>query len=57
MPNAVVVDDTDSGIQYVGPWFADSSGSQNTQGNYGPAFENTLHGTTLNASLAYSFNG
>ncbi|KAF9478490.1 hypothetical protein BDN70DRAFT_836032 [Pholiota conissans] len=56
-PRLVVVDDTDPDIQYSGPWFADSSGSQDKSGNFGPAYQSTLHGTTLNASLSYSFTG
>ncbi|KAF9561140.1 hypothetical protein CPC08DRAFT_635839, partial [Agrocybe pediades] len=53
----VVVDDTDSAINYVGPWFQDNSGSQDHVGNYGPAYLSTLHGTTSSATLSYAFNG
>ncbi|KAF4617200.1 hypothetical protein D9613_005641 [Agrocybe pediades] len=53
----VVVDDNDPGIQYVGPWFLDTSGSQDTVGNFGPPYLETLHGTKSSASLSYSFTG
>ncbi|PPQ97527.1 hypothetical protein CVT26_006530 [Gymnopilus dilepis] len=53
----VVVDDTDSSIQYTGNWFADTSGSQDNVGNYGPAYQSTLHGTKDDASLSFSFTG
>ncbi|KAF4614875.1 hypothetical protein D9613_002561 [Agrocybe pediades] len=53
----IVVDDTDSAINYVGPWFQDNSGSQDHNGNYGPTYLSTLHGTTSSASLSYAFNG
>ncbi|KAF8808392.1 hypothetical protein BYT27DRAFT_7337774 [Phlegmacium glaucopus] len=52
----VLVDDTNSNIQYSGPWFA----AQNTQlntGNFGPPFQNTLHGVNVDASFSYSFSG
>jgi hypothetical protein len=55
-PRLVVVDDTNLGIQYSGPWFA----AQNTQDNtveFGPPFKNTLHGVNVNASFSYSFSG
>ncbi|KAF9561139.1 hypothetical protein CPC08DRAFT_707577 [Agrocybe pediades] len=54
----VVVDDTDPGINYVGSgWFQDNSGSQDNNGNFGPAYRSTLHGTKTSASLSYAFNG
>jgi hypothetical protein len=56
-PRWVVVDDTDSNIQYSGPWFSDSSGSQDNVGNFGPAYKSTLHGTKANASFSYAFSG
>ena len=52
----VLVDDTNSNIQYSGPWFT----VQNTQlstGTNGPPFQNTLHGVNVNASFSYSFSG
>jgi len=54
----VVVDDTDPNINYIGPsWVQDTSGSQDTIGNFGPAYRSTLHGTKSSASLSYAFNG
>lgn len=56
MSRWVVVDDTDPGLTYIGPWFQDF-GTLNSQGNYGPPHLNTLHGTHSNASFSYSFHG
>ncbi|KAH9484521.1 hypothetical protein JR316_0004003 [Psilocybe cubensis] len=54
---AIIVDDTDSRIQYIGSsWFQDQ-GSQDNAGNFGPAYQSTLHGTRSDASLSFSFNG
>ncbi|KAG6826442.1 hypothetical protein H0H92_015769 [Tricholoma furcatifolium] len=48
MSRQVVVDDSDSQLQYSGQgWFADQ-GSEDNVGNYGPTYENTLHGTKEN---------
>ncbi|TFK31633.1 hypothetical protein BDQ12DRAFT_693806, partial [Crucibulum laeve] len=56
-PRKVVVDDTDSSINYVGDgWFQDH-GSTDNSGNFGPTYQHTLHGTKSNASLSYSFSG
>ncbi|KAF8163682.1 hypothetical protein B0H34DRAFT_672630 [Crassisporium funariophilum] len=55
-PRPIIVDDTDPGIKYMGPWFQDQ-GSQNAVGNWGPVFNNTSHGSKSNASLSYAFNG
>lgn len=57
MPRWIIVDDADSSIQYDGPWFFDSKGTQDGVGNFGPAYLDTLHGTTLNASLSFNFSG
>ncbi|KAF8969566.1 hypothetical protein BDZ97DRAFT_1653481, partial [Flammula alnicola] len=57
IPRWVVVDDMNTDIQYSGPWFQDASGSQDSIGNFGPAYQSTLHGTKANASLAYAFSG
>lgn len=57
VPRWIIVDDADSSIQYSGPWFFDSKGTQDAVGNFGPAYQDTLHGTTLNASLSFSFSG
>ncbi|KAF9561078.1 hypothetical protein CPC08DRAFT_707651 [Agrocybe pediades] len=53
----IVVDDTNPDIQYVGPWFLDTTGSQDTDGNFGVPYLETLHGTTSSASFSYSFTG
>ncbi|KAJ3515507.1 hypothetical protein NLJ89_g1716 [Agrocybe chaxingu] len=56
-PRWVVVDDTNTDIVYTGSsWFQDT-GSQDSAGNFGPAYRSTLHGTKANASLSYSFSG
>jgi hypothetical protein len=51
------VDDVDSQIQYTGPWFPDQGGSQDSVGNFGPPYQNTLHGTNSSASLSFPFHG
>ena len=56
VPQWIIVDDVDSQIQYTGPWFADQ-GSRDSVGNFGPAYQSTMHGTTSNASLSFTFNG
>ncbi|KAF8912162.1 hypothetical protein CPB84DRAFT_1742776 [Gymnopilus junonius] len=43
MYRSVLVDDTDSGIQYIGSWFADT-GTLDNIGNFGPPYKSTLHG-------------
>lgn len=55
-PRWVVVDDVDSAINYTGPWFQDQ-GTQDSVGNFGPAYRSTLHGTKNNASLSFAFTG
>lgn len=59
IPRWIISDDTSSDIQYVqGDWFLDSSGSQDTVGNFGPVFQGTLHGVRNGlASLVYKFTG
>ena len=52
----VLVDDTNPGIQYSGPWFIAQNTRLNT-GTNGPPFQNTLHGVNVNASFSYSFSG
>ncbi|KAJ7768958.1 hypothetical protein B0H16DRAFT_1518754 [Mycena metata] len=56
-PRKVVVDDTDSAIQYgaVG-WFpADPSGLQH--GNFGPIYNGTTSGASSNANFTFHFTG
>ena len=55
----VIVDDTDSGIQYipVGSWHL-VIGQNEDLGNLGPPFLNTSHGLgSGNGSLTYTFTG
>ena len=52
----VLVDDTDPNIEYSGPWFT-ALNSQLATGNFGPPFQNTLHGVNDNASFSYVFIG
>ena len=52
----VVVDDTDSGIQYIGSWFQANDQNYNI-GNFGQPFQGTLHGVNEDASLSYTFTG
>ncbi|KIJ53464.1 hypothetical protein M422DRAFT_25340 [Sphaerobolus stellatus SS14] len=50
----IIVDDTDSSIQYSGPWQL-IGGSDD--GNYGPSFNNTLHSAGSDAGFTFSFTG
>ncbi|KAF9532761.1 hypothetical protein CPB83DRAFT_580455 [Crepidotus variabilis] len=54
----VLVDDTSQDINYVGSsWFADSTGSYDSAGNFGAPYRSTLHGTRANSSLSFEFTG
>ncbi|PPR02066.1 hypothetical protein CVT24_011165 [Panaeolus cyanescens] len=57
MSRMVVVDDTSHLIHYEGSWFVDTTGSQDSKGNYGPVINKTLHGTVTNASISFAYNG
>ena len=52
----VLIDDTNSSIQYSGPWFEVENTQINT-GDFGPPFQNTLHGVTANANFSFPFSG
>lgn len=52
----VVLDDTSPDIKYNGSWFSDF-GSQDQIGNYGPPYLYTLHGTTVDGTVEFEFNG
>jgi hypothetical protein len=52
----VIIDDTDPRIQYSGPWF-EVDNTQITTGTFGPPFQNTLHGVTVNANFSFPFTG
>ncbi|KAF9053161.1 hypothetical protein BJ165DRAFT_1445948 [Panaeolus papilionaceus] len=53
----ILVDDTSPLIQYDGAWFTDTTGSQDTQGNYGPVFNKTLHRTVANTTFSFAYTG
>ncbi|TEB33267.1 hypothetical protein FA13DRAFT_1627518 [Coprinellus micaceus] len=54
----VVIDDRDSRVQYSSGWSAVSGDTYNNQGNFGPTYRNSLHGTgTDGASLSFKFTG
>ncbi|TFY77126.1 hypothetical protein EWM64_g6884 [Hericium alpestre] len=56
----IVVDDTDPGIQYLGPgWSATSGNAVASFGTFGPTFNNTLHqvNNTQGSSLQFQFTG
>jgi hypothetical protein len=57
MSKLIIIDDTNTNIQYSGPWFITSQNSQLNIGNLGPPFQNTLHGVNNNANFSYSFSG
>ena len=52
----ILIDDTNSTIQYSGPWFEVENTQINT-GAFGPPFQNTLHGVTVNANFSFPFSG
>ncbi|PFH53383.1 hypothetical protein AMATHDRAFT_55309 [Amanita thiersii Skay4041] len=54
----VIIDDNDDRgrINYVGDWFLDR-GTHETDGNFGPTFNHTLHGTRSSGSFSFTFNG
>ncbi|KAF9475211.1 hypothetical protein BDN70DRAFT_269569 [Pholiota conissans] len=52
----VVVDDSDSSIQYGSSWSSQSSGSRD-QLNSGPVFGGTLHQTTTSTTFSTKFSG
>ncbi|KAF9528098.1 hypothetical protein CPB83DRAFT_836028 [Crepidotus variabilis] len=54
---AVIVDDTDPSIKYVGESWKADRGSRDSVGNYGSPFQSTLHGTDTSASLSFHFSG
>ncbi|KAG6906266.1 hypothetical protein DXG01_014874 [Tephrocybe rancida] len=54
----LIIDDTDERIRYDGPgWAEDTSGSQDSFGTYGATYNQTLHSTQYNSSVAFSFQG
>jgi len=56
-PRRVLVDDTDSRILYSSSWVSDSSGIQDQVGNFGPAFNSTLHGAFGDGTAQFEFTG
>ncbi|KAF9075661.1 hypothetical protein BDP27DRAFT_1358816 [Rhodocollybia butyracea] len=59
VPRLVVVDDTDPNIRYSpsNAFSLDSKGTLDGLGWGGKVFNQTVTGTTVNASLSYTFNG
>ncbi|KDR80846.1 hypothetical protein GALMADRAFT_222445 [Galerina marginata CBS 339.88] len=53
----VIVDDNDGTIKYTGPWFLTDGKDYDNKGDFGKPYSNSLHGTTGEASLSYSFVG
>ena len=52
----LIIDDSDSGIDYIGQWFKDS-GTLDSVGNFGPTYMHTEHGTNANNSFYIFFQG
>lgn len=52
-----IIDDDDSAITYIGPWFRDDSGALDSLGPYGPTMFGTLHGIKSNGSFMVTFTG
>lgn len=53
----IVVDDSDPRVVYSSSFFADDTGSQDANGNFGPTFGSTLHGTNSSGSFYFPFSG
>ncbi|KIJ36346.1 hypothetical protein M422DRAFT_232584 [Sphaerobolus stellatus SS14] len=56
VPRKIVIEDTDSSIQYVGPWQQVGLEPED-DGNFGSPYNGTIHATTSDARLSFSFNG
>ncbi|KAH9484869.1 hypothetical protein JR316_0001771 [Psilocybe cubensis] len=57
-PPIIVVDDTDTNlITYTGSWASTNTTEFDLLGHSGRPFEGTLHRTSSNASLTFTFNG
>ncbi|KAH9480158.1 hypothetical protein JR316_0006755 [Psilocybe cubensis] len=54
---AIIIDDTDSRIQYSGSGWSPTKGGQDNLGNFGAPYKDTLHGTNVDGSLSFSFTG
>ena len=52
----VLIDDTSPNIQYSGPWF-EVENTQISTGDFGPPFQNTLHGVNVTANFSFPFSG
>jgi len=52
----IMIDDTDTNIRYSGNWVASTGITESSTGG-GPAYMNTLHGTTQNTAFSYTFSG
>ena len=53
----IIVDDTDPGIQYSNSGWFEDYGSQDADGNWGPTYNKSLHGTKTNGNFSFSFQG
>ncbi|ESK83716.1 hypothetical protein Moror_2106 [Moniliophthora roreri MCA 2997] len=58
-PRRVVIDDTDPRVKYeTQSWSLDAAGSFNNISAWGPAYNNTMHGSSQNsASFSFNFEG
>ncbi|KAJ2932104.1 hypothetical protein H1R20_g4975, partial [Candolleomyces eurysporus] len=57
-PRRVVIDDTNSRVQYVGPWSLDARGTRDRLGNFGDPFQESLHGIVgSTGSFSFSYEG
>ena len=52
----IIIDDTNSSIQYSGPWFEIKNTQVNT-GSYGRPFLDSLHGVNVTAYFSFHFSG
>ncbi|GJJ15937.1 hypothetical protein Clacol_010216 [Clathrus columnatus] len=54
---AIILENDDSSITYVGEWTTVQASTVNTFGNFGPALSTTLHSTTTTSSFIFPFDG
>ena len=55
---SIIVDDKDSSIQYIGPWFETDHNDSDTTGSFASPVSTSNHGTNaFDAELSFKFRG